>query len=583
VCAAAAILAAIVVSFNPGEQPVKLAVFLSAAMCAAVTLTEAITSWIIRRRSHSVFDALPLVGCALITAAAIWESLVTTSPTTSLLIITAPAIAAAALCLGNGLSIMGANAARTDSDYLFPKARAATIQYSLGDSLSLRAGDVVPVDGRIQSGSIGVDERAITPLAAFRIREEQEIVYAGSEVLAGTAQITALSGIKDSCLAQLQSAVAPVAEEAAESLRTEDIRASRWTAFTICFVAAALAIAWKERSGAVSSSLLAAGCVLLLASICQVSEYLYGQRRELTRRWLSRGFLLGFSSSVRDLSRVSRIECDLSRCGPGSLVRGTHLEILDDRLSAPALCDFLASLLGRADDAMLLAAAEYCRIHATKLTLERALDLREYAGRGICGTIHGVELSVGSEDFLVERGIMVQPTDSGLEDDRGEPLLMVAIDDDIVARFWIGSSQEHLFPEADEVGESSDGVELVLSSGVSRELGEETLLVRGTESDLIGQTARHEVGLFSAEEGALRRATVVAFTPDIAPLKQLVRECYGQARSADRLRLMVGFGGLVTVAAVFIGAFTPLIPFAWLALSAIAVRAPRAARGNTGM
>jgi hypothetical protein len=578
VCLAVGVLAAVAISLNPGEQPVKLVAFLSAGVCALVTLVEAATSWIVRKRSHSVFDPLPLVGCALITAAVVSELLVSSAPVLSVLLITAPAIAAATLCLGNGLSILGTNLARTDTDYLFPSARSAASQYGLGDSISLRAGDTIPVDGRIESGSVGVDERVMSPVAAFRIREEQEIVYAGSEILAGTAQVTALSGANDSCLAQLQNVVAPIADESAESLQNEDSRASRWTAFAICFVAAALAIAWRERSGQVASPLLAAGCVLLLASICQASDFLYGQRRALTRRWLQRGYLLGFASSVRDLSRVSRIECDSSRGGQGSLVHATHLEILDDRLAVPALCDFLASLLGRAEDKMLLAAAGYCRDHAAKLSLERALELREYPGRGICGTIHGVELSVGSEDFLVERGIMVQPTESGVDHERGEPLLLVAIDDDVVARFWISASQEHLFEDIEESG-SADGVGLVQSSGVARELGEETLLVRGTESDLIGQTAKYEVGLFSAEEGALRRTTVVAFTPDISPLKLLVRECYAHVRSVDRLRLMVGFGGLVTVAAAFIGAFTPVIPFAWLALSAIAIGAPRGARG----
>lgn len=576
VCVGVAVLAAAAVSLNPGEQPVKLVAFLVAALSASIILAEAVTSWIIRRRPHSVFDALPVVGCALITVAVAWETLLAPSPSSSILLITAPAIAVAALCLGNGLSILGANAARSDADYLFPKARPAASQVGLGDTISLRAGDIVPVDGRIESGSVGLDERALTPVASFRIREEQEVVYAGSEVLAGNAQVTALSTTEGSCLAQLQRLAAPIVQEAAESLRSEDSRASRWTALVICFIAAALAIAWRERAGELASPLLAAGSVLLLGSICQVSEYLYGQCRALAREWLGRGFLLGLGSSIRELARVQRIECDASRCGATSLIRASHLEILDDRLAASALCDFLASLLGRAEDGMLLAAGQYCRQNATKLSLERVLDLREYPGRGICGTIHGVELSIGSEDFLVERGIMVQPTEGGVDYEQSEPLLMVAIDDDVVARFWISTSQEHLF----EPSGVSEGVELVQSSGLARELGDEILLVRGGESDLVGQTAKHEVSFFSAEEGTLRRTTVVAFSPEVGPLPQLVRECRMHSRSVDRLRLLVGFGGLVTVAAAFGGAFTPIIPFSWLVLTAIAVRLPRGVRSH---
>lgn len=578
-CLVVAALGATATSLNPGEQPLKLVAFLVVATATVVTIVEAATSWIFRRRQHSVFDPLPLVGCAGITVAVALETCFSLTPSQSLLLITAPVIAAATVCLGNGLAILGLNSARSDRDYLFPKERSTSVQRRLGDEVELRAGDIVPCDGRVNSGSIGIDERALSPVGAFRIREEEEILYAGSEVLAGQATITALSTSKDSCLAQLQNATAAMAEEVAEGLRVEDIRASRWTAFVLCFIAAALAIAWKERTLGAVAPLLAAGTVLLLGSICQVSEYLYGQRRSLVQRWIKRGFLLGSASSVRDLARVSRVECDASRSGPGSLIRASRLEILDDRLAAPALCDFLASLLGRAEDPILLAAAEYCRQHAPKLSLERVLELREYAGRGICGVVHGVELSIGSEDFLVERGIMIQPTEGAIDYDDGEPILLVAIDDDIVARFWISSSQEHLLSDdSSAVSAGRDDRQEILfapSTGVARELGDDTLLVRGNESDLVGQTAKREVSLFSAEEGTVRRATVVAFTPDILPLRELLSDCRAQVRSVDRLRLMVGFGGLITVASAFGGVFTPIIPFAWLTLTAIAVKLPR--------
>jgi fatty acid desaturase len=38
-------------------------------------------------------------------------------------------------------------------------------------------------------------------------------------------------------------------------------------------------------------------------------------------------------------------------------------------------------------------------------------------------------------------------------------------------------------------------------------------------------------------------------------------DCRTDVRTVDRVRLLVGFGGLMVLASVFAGAVTPLIPF----------------------
>lgn len=572
-CVLASIAAASVALANPGEQPLKLVTFLSASLAALILIAESCTSWFIRPRHHSIFDIVSLLGATLVVAAGViacTTSGSSLSASHSVLLITAPLLAVAALCVGNGFCILGINASRNDSDYLFPNSAWRGHQVALGDSITLQPGDVVPVDGRVTSGSIGLDERVLSPISHFRIREEQELLHAGSTVVAGSANISALSTIDNSCLAQLQSVIAPIVDESSESLRREDAKASRWSALAIAFFAATVAISWNERTHDYVHSLLGAGAVLLIGSICQVGEYLYGQRRALVREWLERGYLLGFASSARELASVTRVESDPSRSGTGSLVRATFIEVLDDRLDRSALCGFLVSLLGRAEDRTFLAAAEYCRRHASSISVDRALELREYPHRGMSGVVHGIELSVGSEDFLLERGIMMQPSESTSDEEQGSCSLLVAIDDDVVARLWLTNSQEDLFME--EGGHDfPNGVEVTQSSGVARELGADTLLIRGNESDLIGQTALREVSLFSPHEETLRRSTVIAFTPEIKPLGSLIKACRLHVRAVDRLRLFAGFGGLVTLATAFAGAFTPLIPLAWLVLTGVVV------------
>jgi len=557
-CVGLAGLSGAMVQSGLGAQPGKLVQLLALLVPAIVALAEAFA---IRPKSlflRDPFTTLPFAGVSLVIAGSVLD-FYDPSKTASVSSVIAPLLAAATMLLGRGLALRGKGLARKDADFLFPapQSGAPVVQ---GARLTLRQGDVVPADSRVDRGCLGVDERALTPIPTFRIREEGDVLYAGSEVLAGSAEVQAIVNGHESNLRQLQDALAPMVESSAEGLVKEDARAGRATAVALTFLAVAAAISWNERSNNYQDSFVAAGMVALGAALCQISGLLHGMRRELVRRWTSSGLLLSSEESVRALAAVDSVVIDPSRVSTGSRFAVTHLELMDDRLAVGPLCDFLSSLLGRAEDELLVAAGDYCRAHAPTLSIERVLDLREYSGRGICGTVHGIELSVGNEDFIVERGIMVQPTDTELSGEGSDAMLLVAIDDDVVARFWLSTNQEGIVSEDG----SLDGVSTKLSSGVAQELPSTTLLVRGSESDLVGQLARTDVSLFTPKTGEIRRATVIALTPEVSHIQRLIAECKNSSRLVDRTRVLVGFCGLALIASVFAGLLTPAVPLGLL-------------------
>lgn len=558
VCIGLAGLAGALIQSGPGAQPSKLVQLVALLTAWVVTLVEVFAVTPKSLPLKDLFTSLPFAGVvAIIVASAL--DFYDQSNTTNVGAVVAPLIAVATMLLGRSLAIRGAQASRRDADYLFP-TQVSEASITQGARLSLRQGDIVRADCRIERGCVGVDERALTPIPTFRIREEGDVLFAGSEVLAGTADVQALVNDRDSNLRQLQDALAPMLESSAEGLAKEDARAGRATAIALTFLAVAAAISWNERTPGYHNSLLAAGMVALGASLCQVSGVLHGLRREMVRRWATSGLLLASDESVRALTAVESLVIDPSRVASGSRVAVTNLELMDDRLAVRPLCDCLSSLLGRAEDPMLVAAGEYCRAHAATLSIERVLELREYTGRGICGTVHGIELSVGNEDFLVERGIMVQPTDGELIGEGADALLLVAIDDDVVARFWLSTNQEGIVSDETLPG----GIEAKLSSGVAQELPASALLIRGTESDLVGQIARSDVSLFPPKAAEIRPATVIALTPEVSQIPQLIHESKASCRIVDRTRILVGFCGLALVASVFAGLLTPAVPLGLL-------------------
>ncbi len=557
------------VAARPGEQPIKLIALLSTSLAALVCICESFFLIKSTQAARSVFDPLPLLGlagcCAGVFTAVFSSAGIAITP----LLVASPGLAAATVLLGKGFSILGSRSTRSDSSYLYTQDVGSARDVKVGETISLKSGDVLTADCRIVKGCLALDERNLSPLPTFRVREEDEVVCAGSEVLAGSAEVIALTNHGDACLTQVQSLISPMLQEAEYGLEREDLKASRWSAMAILFLAVAAGIFWNERSPGYVNAMLALGTVALFGAVCQVSGLVYGLRKALVRRWISRGYLLTGSASCRELSQIESVECDPSRCGGESMVQCVALDVLDDRLSTKALCDFLSALLGRAEDRYLVAAGEYCRRNCSSPSVERVVDLREYQDRGICGVVHGVDLSVGSEDFLVERGIMVQPTDGSVDIvgviDGAERVILVALGDEIVARFHIALNQSAIVPADNSSAIWEGGVTVCRSSGVSRALGDSTLLIRGDESNLIGQTATREMTLFNSTEGTLRRGTVVAFTPEIAPLKHLLKECRDHSRTVDRLRLMSGFGGLMVLVAAFTGLIAPVVPLVLVA------------------
>ena len=300
-----------------------------------------------------------------------------------------------------------------------------------------------------------------------------------------------------------------------------------------------------------------------------VGDLLYVARLAFVKSWARLGFVLTSADSIKELTSVSKVLFDSSRVDLGSVVGVRELELLDDRLSRTALCSYLSSILGRSDDAALSAAADYCQVFSSQAAPERVLGLLEFDGRGIAGAIKGVEISIGSEEFLVERGILIQPTESALECAANERAILVAIGREVVARFWIRFGQLDITRE--EEGLWPSNVQPILSSGVSGEVSNDTLLVRGVESDVLGRSAPLQLAFFSGDRFELPLATVVALTPRLDGLKRLLKLSQRHIKLVERARILIAFGAFIAILSVFLGFFSPLVPVLVIPLVDLAI------------
>jgi Cu+-exporting ATPase len=77
----------------------------------------------------------------------------------------------------------------------------------IADELQVNQGDHIPVDGRIISGNIEVDESAITGESDIVIKQKGDSLFSGTTVLEGNCRIEATATTKDSTLEKIISLV----------------------------------------------------------------------------------------------------------------------------------------------------------------------------------------------------------------------------------------------------------------------------------------------------------------------------------------------------------------------------------------
>lgn len=501
-------------------------------------------------------------GAALVCLASIFAAF-TKAPTSELLfsaVLGGPSLATAAVVLLRALTGRVWDSVDSRSSLVDGFGLSSSKTVAEGEVFTLSAGVIVPTDARVRSGSCAVLERYLSPDTHFRVKDETDIIFSGSYVLGGSAEAQALTHSYESCLRRLESASLPGLRWVEDSLRRDNEPHVLKISYLFIFLSVVSAIFWDERTGGdVVTMLIASGSVLLCACLVQLGEALYGLRARLVRAWAQRGFLINSAKAWGELYAIEEIVADPSAVDSITECHVRELELLDDRISEASLCGCIASVLGRADDRALATIGDYCQHVVGALAPDRVVDLREYGGRGISGVVKGVEFSIGSEDFLVERGILIQPTESSFDAGTHDQVVLVAIGDDLIARFWVTYGQESLF-SSESVNEWPKGLRGTIVDPEARELGGNCLLVRGKESDTLGRVHSPEVVFFDKTRLEVPTASIVALTSHIALLPQLVAECRKHMRDVTRARAWILFAGFVSVVLVFAGVVTPLLP-----------------------
>jgi Cu2+-exporting ATPase len=316
---------------------------------------------------------------------------------------------------------------------------------AVGDRIRLLAGDLIPADGVMISGTLSTDERLLTGEAKPVSHSADDEVIAGSVCLRGPAVIEVLRTGGATVLAGIRRSVASATNGRPDLVRFAD-RIAGWFVLAVLAIAAITVAVWwsmePQRAFAVGLAVLVVTCP------CALSLATPAALAAAASRMASEGLMPVRATAVERLAQFDTLAMDKT----GTLTEG-RLQITQVRT------------VGRVDarQAMSWAAAlEHHSQHPIAgAFMDRESDVVvedvvEHPGQGIEGRIEGQIVRLGRPDWV--RNAVGPPPD--------ETLTWIAIGQAGAVYAWFGLS-DRIRDGAEELvqGIEQQGLESVILSG----------------------------------------------------------------------------------------------------------------------
>ena len=299
---------------------------------------------------------------------------------------------------------------------------------TVGDSLRVRPGEKVPVDGEILDGRIAVDESMVTGESMPVTKEVGDRVVAGALNKTGSFIMRADKVGADTLLAQIVQMVAQAQRSRAPIQRLADT-VSGWFVPTVITIALLAAAVWGlvGPEPRLSYALVAAVSVLIIACPCALGLATPISIMVGVGRGARAGVLIKNAEALERFERVDTLILDKT----GTLTEGrpsVTAMVIAKGFDETDVLRLSASLERGSEhplaDAIVQAAKD------RHLPLSEAVDFDSPVGRGVRGVVEGRQVALGNTRYLGELSIDVstlEPKADALRND-GATAIFVAID-----------------------------------------------------------------------------------------------------------------------------------------------------------
>ena len=377
-------------------------------------------------------------------------------------------------------------------------------QLNIGDLILVKAGQRIPMDGRVVKGSSSVNQAPITGESRLIEKSPGDEVFASSINGEGTLEIEVTHLAADNTIARLIKMVEEAHEKRAPTQRFVDKFAKVYTPLVVALAAGVAVIpplflgqplggeqGWLYRGLALL--VVACPCALVISTPVSLISAISNAARN--------GVLFKGGAYVETLSRVRAIAFD--KTGTLTLGKPTVIHVQSVECQNPeercAPCDDLLALASaveqRSEHPVADAVVHEARHRGVGFAYPAAEGVKALVGRGVVGTVGGQQITIGSHPWFDqhiphdEHCAEVQAADR-----HGFTTMMVSRE----------NAYQGYITVADQVRESSQSAMDALKA-----LGLETIMLTG-DNETTAQTVAGQVGVTQFQANCLPEQKVAA-------------------------------------------------------------------------
>ncbi len=273
-------------------------------------------------------------------------------------------------------------------------------QVAVGDTVIVRSGGSIPVDGTVLSGRASVDQSALTGESVPVEKVPGDSVAAATVSTEGYLEFRADKVGEDTTLAQVIRMVEEAGGSKAPIARLADKIAGIFVP-VVMVIAAVTFIVWMLMGQTLEFSLTCAISVLVISCPCALGLATPVAIMVGTGRGAQMGVLFKNAEALENLHHIDTVVLDKT----GTLTTGKPevTDILPGEASLTELMKTASALEAKSEHPFAKAILK----KMGKNAFPEAMDFETLPGRGVAGTVNGVRCYGGNGRLMAELGVKV--------------------------------------------------------------------------------------------------------------------------------------------------------------------------------